>query len=335
MGTRRLEEMIVDARAQAYSEDYSSTEGWSDEVVSRIFNLGLNRLNHKITQIDNPANIEQTTIDSVANQQAYDLPIDVFMAIRLDDVRYQWGTSDYEFVTLRQTAISDRFNYPINIPDAYCIRDGQILLSPTPDSSKTGAIIINYQKRMRSLDVRRGLLSSKVDSPVTITLTFAATSAKDANMQSNAEAVLDKRDYICLVDRDGEPIVSQITVNTYNSSTQVITAETTYSFPTAELAALDAAIAAGTAIYVVSGRYASTHSELDSQSEDYLIEFAISRLLRLQSSTSELKESRMREEEALDSLVTAYRRYRPSVYPVRFLQNVQRNTYPWGRRGGY
>lgn len=335
MQTRRLEEILTDARAQAYAEDYSLTEGWDDNVAARIANLGLNRLYHALTRIDNPANIEEVAIDSVAGQQAYDIPIDVYMAIRIPDVRFQWGGQAYEVVTLRQTNIQDRFNYPINIPDAYCIRNGQILLSPTPDTSRTDAIIINYQKRMRSLDVRRGILSSKTDTPVTITLTFAAASAKDANMRTNAESVLDKIDYVCLVDRDGEPIVSQIPVNNYNSSTQVITAESSYSFPAAELSALDAAIAAGTTIYVTSGKYSSTHSELDSQSEDFLIEFIIARLLRLQSNTSEMNEARLREEQALEDLVNAYRRYRPSVYPVQWMQNVRRNTYPWGRRGTY
>jgi len=331
MGTRRLEEIITDARSQAYSEDYSLTEGWDDNVVARLANLGLNRLYHQITQIDNPANIEQATIDVVAGQQSYDIPYDVFMAIRIMHVRFQWGTQSYEFATLGQASIEDRFNYPINIPDNYCIRDGKILLSPTPNVTRTGALIINYQKRMRTLDVRRGILSSKTDSPVTITLTFTSTSSKDANMEANS-AVLDKRDYICLVDRDGNPIVSQIPVNNYNSSTKVITAESTYSFPTDELAALDAAIAAGTTIYVVSGQYASTHSELDTQCEDFLIEFIISRLLRLQSSASEAQESRLREQQALDDLVNAYRRYRESVYPVRWIQNMRNVSYPWGRR---
>lgn len=335
MGTRRLEEILTDARAQAYSEDYSLTEGWDDNVVARLANLGLNKLYHAITQIDNPANIEEYVTDVVSGQQAYDIPLDIFMAIRIMDVRYLWGTQNYEFVTLKQGTIQDRFDYPINIPDTYCIRDGQILLSPTPNITKTNSLIINFQKRMRSLDVRRGQLASKTDSPVTITISFSTTSSKNANMRENAESTLDKIDYICLVDRDGTPIVSQIPVNNYNTTTQVITAETSYTFPTAELAALDAAIAAGDAIYVVSGQYASTHSELDSQCEDFLIEFVIARLLRLQSNSSEMQEARVREQEAMEALINAYRRYRQSVYPVRWIQNFRRNSYPFGRRGIY
>lgn len=416
MGTRRLEEMIIDAREQAYSEDYSLTEGWNDNVVANLFILGFNRLYHKLTQIDNPANMEEYTTDIVQGQQAYDIPMDVFMAIRVEDVRYQYGGQEYEFVTLRQSDIQDRFNFPINIPDAYCIRDGQILLSPTPNLTRNNALIVNFQKRMRSLDVRRGRVLSKTDSPVTITLTFtdqisgveigtgvatytgnlpgapvtastltltdgtltvtddgagnlignvgvgtntidystgaydvtfsgatsdvtasysALQSSKNANMQTNAESKLDKVDYICLVDRDGEPIVTKLAVNGYDSDTFVITAESGYSFSATQLAALDAAIASGDAVYVVSGEYASTHSELDNQCESFLIEYVIARLLRLQSNSGERDDAKEREMEALDDLVNAYRRYRKSIYPVRWVRNFKRSSYPFGRRGIY
>ena len=122
MGTRRLEEMIADVRSQAYSEDYSSTEGWDDDVVANLFNVAKNRLYHQITQIDNPANIEQYTIDVVSGTQSYAIPRDVFMALRIVDVRFQWGGQTFEFNTLRQSDIQDRLDYPINYPVTYRIR---------------------------------------------------------------------------------------------------------------------------------------------------------------------------------------------------------------------
>lgn len=331
MGTRRLEELITIARAEAYSEDYSTTEGWDDNVLAAIANRGLDKLYHAITQIDNPANIQQYTDDVIAGQQAYDLPIDVFMSIRLNDVRFQWGTQTYEFVTLTQGLISDRYSYEINYPQVYAIRNGQIILSPTPNITRNDALIINYQKRMRSVDIRRGLVASKTDSPVTFTLSFISSSSKNANMQTYANTTLDKVDYICLVDTEGDPIVSEIPINNYNSTSQIITAQSDYTIPAVQLAALDAALAASQDVYVVSGRYASTHSELDSQCEDFLIEYMITRLLRLQSNSAEYEEARNREEETLSALVNAYRRYRKTVYPVRWKYKFNRRIYPFGR----
>ena len=332
MATRRTEELIADGRSLSYSEDYSLTEGLNDDVFVRILNLGLNNLYHAITEDDQPAYVQQVSIDSVANQQAYDLPIDVYTAIRLVDVRFIWGTQDIEFNTLVRSTIPDRWNYTTNYPDTYCIRSNQMLLSPVPGISKTDAIQINYQKRMRELDVRRGQLASKANSPVTITLTFPSTSAKFANMQTYADSQLDLVDYCCLVDIEGDPIVSAIPINNYNSTTQIITALSSYSFPADELTALDAAIAAGTPIFVTKDRYSSTHSELDSQCEDYLIEYAVKRMLRLQSNTGEMKEALIQEQESLERLINAFKRWRPSVYPVRWLRRQGLTTFPFGRK---
>ncbi len=333
MATRRLEELIDEARGLAYSEEYSFTEGWNQNVVSNLFNLGLDKLYMAITEIDNPANIEEYAADVISGQQSYDIPIDVQMYIRIMDARFLWGTQAYEFITLRQGMIQDRLDYPINVPDTYCIRNGKILLSPAPNITKSGALIINYQKRMRRLDIRRGRLASKVNSPFSVTLTFVTQSQKDADMRQNAESVLDKVDYCCLVDRDGLPLVNAIPIFNYDFTTQTINADPGYVCPPLELAALDAAILANKQIYVVQGNYSSTNSQLDSQCEDHLIEFVIRRLLRLQSNMAESQEALLEEEKVLSRLVNAYRRYRPTIYPVRWVENFRNSSYPFGSRG--
>ena len=416
MGTRRSEELIAAIRAQAYSEDYSQTEGWSNDVIVTHMNLALNNLYHAITQIDNDAHAKEYAQDIVSGQMEYDIPMDVFMALRIIDVRYLWGTQQYEFVELKQGMIQDRLNYPINIPDTYAIRDGKLLLSPTPNLSKVDSLIVNYQKRMRSLDIRRGQILSFSQSPVQFNLTFTAeyegvsigtgvatytgnlpnapitagtvtmtdgtltvtddgvggfigdvgvgtntinystgaydvtfsgatsdvtasfsgaNSVKNANMQEYANSMLDTVDYICLVDVEGTPLVTKIPVSIYDSESKIINTQSSYTMPTDQLADLQAAIDAGDPIYVVTGEYASTHSELDLQCESYLIEYCISRLLRLQSNKSETDESREREAQSLDALVNAYRRIRKTVYPVRWTQNFSRSSYPFGRRGIY
>ena len=335
MATRRLEEMIEEARGLAYSEEYSLTEGWNDNVVANLFNLGLDKLYMAITEIDNPANIEQYEQDVVSGQQSYDIPIEVQMYIRLMDVRFIWGTASYQFMTLTQGMIQDRLDYPINIPTTYCIRNGKILLSPAPNITKTGALVVNYQRRMRKLDVRRGRVASKTDSPFTITLSFTSQSQKDAHLRENAESVLDKVDYCCIVDWKGLPIVNAIPIYNYDFPTQKINALPSYTVPALELAALNAALLAGTQLYVVQGNYSSTNSELDSQCEDHLVEFVIKRLLRLQSNTSESQEQTIEEEQVLSRLVNAYRRYRPTVYPVRWVRNGRNSNYGYNTRGIY
>lgn len=338
-GTRRTEELITEARKLAYQETYSYTEGWDDNTMVDIMNLGLDRLYGAITEINNPANIQQTTLSSIAGQQAYDIPIDVHLAVRIMDVRYLYGTQSWQFVTLRQSMIEDRFSYPTNIPDVYCIRDGQILLSPTPNQTKDGSIIINYQKRMRKLDIRRGKISSYSEDVsglnVTFQLNFTVLSEKDNNMYNNGLSVLDRIDYCCIVDRLGNSVVDAIPLQGFNKTTLVLTAIPSYSLSTEEQAALDAALNAGDTLYVIQGDYSSTHSELDRQSEDYLIEYSILRLLRLQSAAEPTEKQLETEEAVLKRLMWAYRRNRPAITKIVWEESYRQRSWPFGRRGMY
>lgn len=410
-GTRRTEELIAEARGLSYTEQYSYTEGWNDNVAVNILNFAIQRLYKAITMIDSPPNIEEYSMDIVARQQAYDIPIDVHMALRIVDVRYLYAgpNSPWAYVTLNEGMIQDRFSYPTNIPDTYCIRNGQLLLSPTPNISQNQSLVVNYQKRMRYLDVRRGKVSSisslhgnivnisnanpaevttefahgmitgskssiqsaegmtllnggvyditvtgantytldGVDTtlfapytgggfwfqnPISFQLNFVVNSQKDVQMQANANSLLDKVDYCCIVDRFGNPIVDAIPLNGYNMTSFILTADPSFVFSAAQLALFNTSIAAGTLLYVVQGDYASTHSQLDRECEQQLIEYMILRFFRLQSNAEPTKDQADAERQVLEQLVAAYRRYRPSVMPIIFTQRLPK-SFPFGRRG--
>lgn len=333
--SRRTDEILKDVRRLCYAESYSFTEGWDDNTAVDILNLAQDKIYGAVTQSDNPANISQSVIDIVATQQSYAIPLEVQMFIRIMDVRFKYGTQNFEFVTLQQSDIQDRFDYPTNIPMVYCIREGQILLSPTPNITLTGGLIINYQKRLTKLDVRRGKVQSVISyvGPVQLQLDYTFISQKDANLRANAESVLDFVDYCCLVDRFGNIIVNAIPIDTYDFATLILTADPTYTMPIDQIVALGAAIAAGELIYVVQGDYASTNSQLDRQAEDGLIEIAVARLLSLQSDAAGQSEYMAREEQVLDRLRNQYKRYRPSIYPVRWQGGHGNGSWPFGRRG--
>ena len=410
-GTRRVEEMLAEIRQLTYQETYSYTEGWDDNTCVGILNMGLNRLYAAITAIDNNATVNEMALDIVAGQMSYDIPQEVHMAIRFVDVRYYYQPQPWAFVTLTQGMIQDRFGYPTNIPDTYCIRDGKLLLSPTPAISSQNALVINYEKRLRSLDVRRGKVGSFVSGAITgisqanpavidtspfdhgrITgdkvylkdiggmvnlndqiytvtaltsttfsldgvdstgfpaytsggswlaypfawnLSFAVNSQKDVNLQANANSILDKVDYCTFVDRNGVSIVSAIPLYGYNTSTTVLTADNQYIMTPAQIAAVQDVIDTGATVYVVTGDYASSHSELDRQCEDALIEYARLQLLRLQSAAEPTVVQLQEEAEVVTRLVGAYRRQRPTTYPVIWIERMKPRSWPFGPRGMY
>jgi hypothetical protein len=334
-GTRSLDEMIRTARSLSYQEQYSYTEGWNDNVAVDIFNLGLDKLYAAITQIENPAEVNQYETDVIARQVAYDLPIEVHMALRLVDVRYLYGTQAWEFITLRQGMIQDRFSYPTNIPDTYCIRNGQMLLSPAPNQTKTNALIINYQKRMKKMDIRRGQVESFTSSPYVFQLSFATNTRKNAAMEANADSLLDLVDWATLVDTFGNIIMPAISLERYDQGTRRLYALDSFAPTADQLTALNDALSNGNAVYVVQGDYSSTHSELDRQCEDALIEYAVLRFLRLASSSEASPEQINTENEVITRLINQYRRVRPTIYPIVWQERLRPRSWPWGRRGLY
>ena len=409
-GTRRIDEMAANARQLAYQENYSYTEGWDDNVVGEIFNLGLNRLYDKICQVDNVANIEEYVQDVFAGVQEYAIPQSVKMGLQIMNVRFLYGTQSWMFVTLAQGMIQDRYSYPTNIPTTFCIRNGKLILSPTPNITRTASLIVNYQKRMRKLDFRRGkvtnitsaygvitdinnafpcqittaaphglvngqkvgingvfepaelidnsfiitttgantftlngvstLLSNPFSgtanwfsNPVTFLLNFTVLSQKDSNLQANANSILDKIDWACIVDKNGDVIIDAIPVSTYNQTSLVLTADSNYVIPITAFTAFNALVANRDTPYVVSGDYTSIHSQLDRQSEDLLIEYCVLRLLRLQSAAEPTVSQMAAEEAVLDRLAISYRRYRPSIVPIIFQQRLRQRSSFWGSRG--
>ncbi len=337
-GTRSLDELIRTARELSYNEKYSYTEGWNDNVAVSIANLALNKLYAALTQIDSPPNIEEVAIDVVSRQQAYDLPINVHMDLRIVDVRFLYGSQEWEFLTLTQGMIQDRFGFPTNFPSIWCLRNGQMILSPTPNISRPRSLIINYQKRMRKIDIRRGFVGSiSQSSPSYIfNLQFmppsatpgdntqvALTSRKNVHMEEDAASLLDLVEYVCFVDGNGDPVMDAVKVSRYNSSTKQLYADPSWIPDSVQLADLNARLAAYEPIYVVQGDYSSTHSQLDRTCEDAFIEIMTLRFLRLASSQEQAPMQLKSEDDVIKYLINQYRRNRPSVYPVLW-QNRQR-----------
>jgi hypothetical protein len=407
-GTRRIDEMAANARQLAYQENYSYTEGWDDNTVGEIFNLGLNHLYDKICQIDNVANIQEYTQDVFATVQEYVIPQDVKMAVQIMNVRFLYGPQSWQFVTLVQGMIQDRYSYPTNIPTTYCIRNGKLLLSPTPNITRSQSLIVNYQKRMRKLDYRRGKVTNIVTpygaitdisnaavcqittaaahglangqkvglggsfypaellnntyiisvtgpntftipvdttlynvfsgiaiwykNPVQFLLNFTVLSQKDANLNANANSILDKIDWACFVDRNGTSVIDAIPLTGYNQTTLTLTADSNYVIPYVSWQKFLALITNQDTFYVVGGDYTSTHTELDRQSEDLLIEYCVLRLLRLQSASEPTQDQMAAESAVLDRLAISYRRYRPSVVPIVWQQRLRTRTWSYGYR---
>jgi hypothetical protein len=410
-GTRSLYEMAMNARQLSYQENYSYTEGWDDNTVAEVFNLGLNQLYDAVTQVDSPANIEEYRQDVFAGVQEYPVPQHVKMALQIMNVRYLYGPETWQFVTLEEGMIQDRFSYPTNIPTTWCLRNGKILLSPTPNITRERSLIVNYQKRMRKLDYRRGKVTNLISpfgnitnisnsnpcqittqnphglssntkvgisgifdipllidntfiitstgtntftipvdttlapifqgvalwfkNPVQFQLNFTVLSQKDINLQANANSILDKVQWTCITDVNGLEVIDAIPTAGYNMTTFILTADSNYVIPYPSWQRFTALINNQDTPYVLTGDYSSSHSQLDRQSEDLLIEYCVLRLLRLQSAAEPTADQLQAEEAVLNRLRIAYRRWRPSIVPIIYQQRLRSRSWFWGGRGPF
>ena len=164
---------------------------------------------------------------------------------------------------------------------------------------------------------------------------FTVTSQKDVNLKANADSILDKIDWVCFTSRDGEPIIDAIPISGYDMVNNILTCEPNFVIPYLSWLDFQAYINNQDTFYVVGGDFSSTHSQLDRQSEDLLIEYVVLRLLRLQSAAEPTENQMQAEQAVLDRLAIAYRRYRPSVVPIVWQQRLRNRSWFWGGRGPY
>jgi hypothetical protein len=205
---------------------------------------------------------------------------------------------------------------------------------------------------MRKMDIRRGFVGAITQtSPSYIFhLQFyppsaapgdntetALTSRKNVNMQENAASVLDLVNYVCFVDSMGNPVVDAIPVTRYNSdpTVQLLYADPNWVPDADQLANLNTMLSTYQPVYVVQGDYSSTHSQLDRQCEDALIEITVLRFLRLASSQEQSPMQLKAEQDVIDYLINQYRRYRPSVYSVIWQERMRPRVGIFGGRGPY
>ena len=269
---RRLELLIEEIRRSTDNED---TSGISDLDIVQYLNDAQDRIQSRIASQFPNVFFTQTTIDLVASQEAYDLPTDIYLGTRIANLEYLYSETSNDYAQLPSKTLADRStSYESDFPAFYIRRNNDILINPIPQVARTDGLRLTYQHKLRTLDIRRGEISSASKTGTTLnslTLDLTPTLTKDSGVVAAASDVLNKIDYISVVDRDGVNVLKNIPIDSYNSSTGVVTV--TSGFTTT----VDASTFVGE--YVVGGTNATSHSDLFDVCERYLIVYAKLKLL--------------------------------------------------------
>jgi len=312
-------------RLRRYTHNQSFTDsailsqqlGLQTQTIIDFFNEGEHVLHGLIYRAAPELYIKTDTIDIVANQEAYDLPLDAFLGSNIISIEYKYGTGDRDYTKLKRSPIHERGGQYSGVPSEYVLFNNQILISPVPSSNLTAGIRVTYEEKKARSDVRRGKVSA-VDSgsaPTSITL----TSGTDAQMVLAFGGDNDP-EYITLVDKDGVVQMANIPVTAYDSTTRIITLDTFTPLAT-ELAAVGN--------YVVVGSRSTTHPDFPDFCESFLLEYAKHAIMELEGHPG-ASAAAQKLRELTDQIVDVFADIHADLQPISEI-NPFRSLDDWGQ----
>ena len=282
----RLEHQIRLVRERTKNLDFTvdasgnTTSGISDTRIIQYFNDAQDHLQAAIITLFPNEFIVQKEISIVANQEEYTIPDHVFINNKIVCVEYNSNNNSTDYDTLRQGTIRDR-NTAKGWPSYYIRRSGKILLNPIPQSSQ-GKIRVSYYRELDDLDIRRGKISAVSGVTSTTFTNIDLTDTDPVPDETSKPINLTNTDYICTVDRYGAVKAYAIPVNTYTTSSDLLTPTAAHVFGTGETVAVGQ--------WVVFGKYATTQSALPDNCERYLLTYVQKRLMTTDESNTSLEE---------------------------------------------
>lgn len=290
---RYVKYLIDQVRRETENEDQTSFTGIKDSEFLQYLNDAQHRLQSLITAHHPRVFIEETKIDIVSGQESYDLPTDIFLENKVHKVEYS-STGDLDdYYILEEADYSIRSSGSTGSPANYIRMSGKILLSPVPTSGK---LRINYIKRIRELDLRQMEFESGGYATDTGVLTFKDISEIDS---------LSEHDYLCIVDRDGKKIHSNLSYSDLTNSKFTIST------------GLSSMSSGG---FIVGGKDTTTHSDLPRNCERYLIAYCAWKIFKRDSSMDsgdQQTELSAMEQDIVDSykVITDDVQYVPQLNP--------------------
>jgi hypothetical protein len=241
--------------------DVTPTSGVSDnEILQYLTNAQRVIQSQVLRQVGHTSFFNATiTTPLVANKKTYSLPGDVFYNHKVKRVRYSKTGLPRDYYTL-QPVSSFRFtgDQDIQHPSAYSVGNGVIALNGIPTTGQ-GTLEITYVRRLDRLETRRAKVLSTTDDGTNY-LTVTLDTAIDIDSERISKYV---GDYFCANNVKGEVCYHAAFIQSYDVATHVITLANT-------------PLSAGTidnSCYIVLGEYATTHSKLPDECEQFLIEF--------------------------------------------------------------
>lgn len=234
--------------------------------------------------------------DLTFEQEFVTLPSDIYAKNSIISVGRSSNTSGNPryYSALRKISESER-----RIIQGYFVFGNKIGLSPLPRTNLGTGLRIVYEKKLPTLSPRIGKIASIVGQTITLSAPLN-------------EPITDYSDFFCVVDGSGE-------IQNFDSNGDIVPLQiASYVGSTGTLIAETGVDLSGFAVnqYVVSGEYATSHSELLDECEELLISY-VDRKIQKVDSSSDVQSSVLFTEEdraVIESLMAE--NFKDSIYPA-------------------
>jgi hypothetical protein len=260
-----------DSRNQDVPDGSTSTIGIETADIVRYLNYGLERLQAIILKA-NPGIFRATyDFNTVAGQEAYTIPDRIYAQERIVNVQCSITGQVRDLFDLPERGISYRKSYPASYPTWY-IRSGagQIYLNGVPENS-IPLIRVTYERQVDSININNGVVSG---TPTGTSIVLSSpTSAQEALFATNT--------FICISDFEGNVMLRNGRIASYNAGSDTITLVanvSTYLVGTYTLANLASGV-------VTIGKYSTTHAKVADDCARYLELYGATKIFGRDSSS--------------------------------------------------
>ena len=263
---RRVEHLLLQIRRHTENSQEGTTDGISDLELIEALNNAQESMTARIHLTNNKLLADELEYASVANQEAYDVPFDLFSNSHVID--FAWSTSsDYaDLVPLEKVGFKERIR-DTGYPSKYILRKNKVLVNRIPQNA--GQLgVMTYNPRLPRLDKRSGQVTVATLNTGARTITTLTLSAIITPTLANAH--FDQTDYLTVVDRDGVIKMKDIPIDSVNTTTGAVAIASGFVYAVGET------IAVGD--YVCLGAYSTTHSQLPETCERFLLMFGYKRV---------------------------------------------------------
>jgi hypothetical protein len=258
----RVEHIIKHVRRQTDNETIGTDQGMSDEEIIRYLNDAQDDIYGDIVNTFRGKFYAQEVIAVSANVASYATPSKAFMDDQIAMIEWSLTGFDRDYRALKRVTMRERCSVE-GWPSRYAVSNKKIFVWPVPVSPQ-GNLRVTYNKKVPTMDKRRAQVNvATIALGVLTGLTLKGVSG--AAISATEVSGFSNEDYLCVVSADGTILCEGIGY-TAVSALGVVTLSGNHTLLTGETIP--------TGAYIVLGSYASTHSEMPDDIENYLMAYA-------------------------------------------------------------